>query len=88
MSVTTPTIYNGMYLGQMEPKIASYILDIRGRESIPNLKHMIFDFPAELVLRSIEEEKSIRDIVRDEQLDYKKYLVDILTYYCNNSSFL
>ena len=47
MSVTTPTIYNGMYLGQMEPKIASYILDIRGRESIPNLKHMIFDFPAE-----------------------------------------
>ena len=74
MSVTTPTIYNGMYLGQMEPKIASYILDIRGRESIPNLKHMIFDFPPELVLRSIEEEKSIRDIVRDEQLDYKKYL--------------
>ena len=88
MSVTTPTIYNGMYLGQMEPKIASYILDIRGRESIPNLKHMIFDFPAELVLRSIEEEKSIRDIVREEQLDYKKYLVELKDYQTLGTAFM
>lgn len=88
MSVTTPTIYNGMYLGQMEPKIASYILDIRGRESIPNLKHMIFDFPAELVLRSIEEEKSIRDIVRDEQLDYKKYLGELKDYQTLGTAFM
>lgn len=88
MSVTTPTIYNGMYLGQMEPKIASYILDIRSRESIPNLKHMIFDFPAELVLRSIEEEKSIRDIVRDEQLDYKKYLGELKDYQTLGTAFM
>lgn len=88
MSVTTPTIYNGMYLGQMEPKIASYILDIRGRESIPNLKHMIFDFPAELVLRSIEEEKSIRDIVREEQLDYKKYLGELKDYQTLGTAFM
>ena len=88
MSVTTPTIYNGMYLGQMEPKIASYILDIRGRESIPNLKHMIFDFPPELVLRSIEEEKSIRDIVRDEQLDYKKYLGELKDYQTLGTAFM
>ena len=88
MSVTTPTIYNGMYLGQMEPKIASYILDIRGRESIPNLRHMIFDFPAELVLRSIEEEKSIRDIVRDEQLDYKKYLGELKDYQTLGTAFM
>ena len=88
MSVTTPTIYNGMYLGQMEPKIASYILDVRGRESIPNLKHMIFDFPAELVLRSIEEEKSIRDIVRDEQLDYKKYLGELKDYQTLGTAFM
>lgn len=88
MSVTTPTIYNGMYLGQMEPKIASYILDIRGRESIPNLKHMIFDFPAELVLRSIEEEKSIRDIVRNEQLDYKKYLGELKDYQTLGTAFM
>ena len=88
MSVTTPTIYNGMYLGQMEPKIASYILDIRGRESIPNLKHMIFDFPAELVLRSIDEEKSIRDIVRDEQLDYKKYLGELKDYQTLGTAFM
>lgn len=88
MSVTTPTIYNGMYLGQMEPKIASYILDIRGRESIPNLKHMIFDFPAELVLRGIEEEKSIRDIVRDEQLDYKKYLGELKDYQTLGTAFM
>lgn len=88
MSVTTPTIYNGMYLGQMEPKIASYILDIRGRESIPNLKQMIFDFPAELVLRSIEEEKSIRDIVREEQLDYKKYLGELKDYQTLGTAFM
>lgn len=88
MSVTTPTIYNGMYLGQMEPKIASYILDIRGRESIPNLKHMIFDFPAELVLRSIEEEKSIRDIVREEQLDYKKHLGELKDYQTLGTAFM
>lgn len=88
MSVTTPTIYNGMYLGQMDPKIASYILDIRGRESIPNLKNMIFDFPPELVLRSIEEEKSIRDIVRDEQLDYKKYLGELKDYQTLGTAFM
>lgn len=88
MSVTTPTIYNGMYLGQMEPKIASYILDIRGRESIPNLKHMIFDFPAELVLRSIEEEKSIRDIFREEQLDYKKHLGELKDYQTLGTAFM
>lgn len=88
MSVTTPVEYKGMYLGQMDPTQAELLLNIRSSEEIPNLSKMIFDFPPELVLRSLEECRSIREIIADEHIDYKKYLGGLRKYQTLGTAFM
>ena len=88
MSVKVPMEYNGMYLGQIEPNVANLILNIRESSIVPNLKHMIFNFPPELVLRSIDEETSIRRIIQKENIDYKKYMGELRDYQTVGTAFM
>lgn len=88
MAVTTATMYKEMYLGQMSPEQAELILNTRGLESIPNLKKMIFNFPPELVLRSLEENKSIRRIIQEENIDYKPYQGELRDYQTVGTAFM
>ena len=88
MSVTTPTIYREMYAGRMNMDQINGILSIREAEEIPNLRNMIFDFPPELVLRSIQEEKSIRTIIREENIDYKQYIGELRKYQTVGTAFM
>lgn len=80
VAVKYPKMYKGMYLGDMSPDTADLILELREMESIDNLKNMIFNFPLDLVLRSIEEERSIRSILREEGIDYNKYIGELRDY--------
>ena len=80
VAVKYPKMYKGMYLGDMSPDTADLILELREMESIDNLKNMIFNFPLDLVLRSIEEERSIRSILREEGIDYNKYIGETRDY--------
>ena len=70
MAVTHPYMYKGMYLGSMSPEQAELILNVRQCEEIPNLEKMIFNFPPELVKQSIDEQISIRDIIKRDGIDY------------------
>ena len=72
MGVTYPTMWNGMYLGNMSEQQAELIMQTRSSEKIENLKHMVFDFPPELIKRSLDEGISIREMAKtDESIDLK-----------------
>lgn len=73
MAVKAPKMRDGYYMGEMTDAQADSILKIIGMESFPQLKDKLWDFPAELVVRSMEEEKSIRSIIKEENIDYKQY---------------
>ena len=88
MAVKVPPIYQGMYIGQMEPQQADLILNIRQAEEIPNLKNMLFNFPPELVPRSLEECKSIRQIIKDENIDYTPYIGELRKYQTVGAAFM
>lgn len=88
MAVKDPVVYNGMYLGQMDPKQAELILQTRNSDEIPNLKHMIFNFPTDLVLRSLEQDKSIRQIIKEENIDYKQYIGELRKYQTVGTAFM
>ena len=51
MAVTTPVKYNGMYLGSMSVQNAEVLLQIRESKAIEPLRHMIFDFPPDMIMR-------------------------------------
>lgn len=80
MAVKYPYIYKEMYLGTMDPSHADLILNAREQTEITGLKHMIFDFPPELVKRSLDEDKSIRNIIKDEGINYKEYIGELRDY--------
>lgn len=74
MSTRYPMVHNGCYVSNMPLDRINYIDGIRQSNEIQNLRRMIFDFPKELVMRSIEEGVSIRSICKSENLDWKQYL--------------
>ncbi len=88
MSVKNPVIYKDMYLGQMSPDQAEIILSIRDSEELPNLKHMIFNFSPDLILRSLNENKSIREIVKEENIDIQKYIGSLRKYQTLGTAFM
>ena len=88
MSVKVPPIYQGMYLGSMSPSEANLIMQTRTSKVIPNLKHMLFNFPLELIQRSINECKSIRRIILEENIEYKQYQGELRDYQTVGTAFM
>lgn len=88
MAVTNPYMYKDMYLGSMTPEQAELILSVRECENIPNLEQMIFDFPPELVKQSIDEQLSIREIVKRDNIDYTKHIGKLRKYQTVGTAFM
>lgn len=89
MAVTVPIKYqNKYYLGDLPTPTADLILQIREQKLISNLKQMLFMFPYELVLRSIEENTSIRSIIKRENIDYTQYLWNLKDYQTVGTAFM
>lgn len=88
MAVKVPKIWNGMYIGDRTEQQAELIMSTREQTAIPNLKNMLFNFPYELVLRSLEECKSIRRIIKDEGIDYKPYCAELRDYQTVGTAFM
>lgn len=88
MAVKVPVMYQGMYLGNMEPSLANMILKTRGMEVVPNLKQAAFNFPPEMLLRSLNEQRSIREILVEEKVDYTKYLATLRDYQTVGTAFM
>ena len=88
MAVKVPVVYKDMYLGDMDPTRADLIMNTRSSEEIPNLTNMIFNFPYELVLRSLNEHRSIRSIIKEESIDASQYLGKMRKYQTVGAAFM
>ena len=89
MSVKYANQVNGMYCADMSSEQIKYILAVRNRTVIPNLKTMIFSFTPELIMRSLEERKSIRDIIDSEfNGDYSSYIGELRDYQTLGTGFM
>lgn len=88
MAVKVPAMWNNMYIGKMSEKQAELIVNTREQECIPNLKNMLFDFPLELIQRSIDEQESIRSIIRRENIDYSQYTAQLRDYQTLGTAFM
>ena len=69
-------------------KRANLILACRDLNVVDNLTDMIFDFPPDLVLRSIEESKSIRKIITEESIDHRQYMGKLRDYQTVATAFM
>lgn len=74
MSTRYPRMIDGHYVSNLPVDRINYIDSIRNSNEIGNLRRMIFNFPKELVMRSIDEGVSIREICKTEDLDWKQHL--------------
>ena len=88
MSVTYPRKIDGMYYGNISNDEARAILNIRNKDVVPGLKRMVFNFEPELVLRSIYEGRSIREIVREDGIDISKYYGELRDYQTVGTAFM
>lgn len=88
MAVKVPTMWNGMYIGNMSEQQAELIMQTRQSNIISNLKKMLFDFPAELIEQSIQEEISIREIIKRDGLDYSQYIAELRDYQTVGTAFM
>ena len=88
MGVKVPVMYKEMYLGSMSETQAEYIINIRNSKVMPNLKNMIFNFPKELVQRSVDEGLSVRQIVKAENIDYSQYIGELRDYQTLGTAFM
>ena len=88
MAVSVPTMYNGMYLGRMTVPNAEIILKIRQSKQVDSLKRMVFDFPVDLILESVNECKRIRDIIREKNIDYTQYIGKLRDYQTIGTAFM
>ena len=88
MGITTPVMYKNMYMGEMSEQQAEMVLKIRNSSNIEGLTNWLFDFPNELIYKSMDEHKSIRQILKDENIDYKPYITKLRTYQTVGTAFM
>ncbi len=88
MAVTHPIMRDNMYYGLMHPDVAKMILHIRSQKVISGLSQKVFDFPIELVKRSLEECKSIRRIIKEDEIDHTKYIGKLRDYQTVGTAFM
>lgn len=89
MAVKTPVLYNGMYISRnMGEQQAEMILQTRNESNIENLKNMLFDFPLDMVLESLESGESIRNIIKRDNIDYTKYITTLRDYQTVGTAFM
>ena len=88
MAVKVPKIYKGKYIGDIPLAQSELILSTREQKCIPNLKGMVFNFPNELVLRSLQETRSIRNIIKEENIDYTQYMGQLRDYQTVGTAFM
>lgn len=88
MAVKVPVMWNNMYLGDMSEPQAELIMQTRESKVIPNLKNMLFDFPIDLIQQSIDEQQSIRNIIRRDKIDYTQYVAQLRDYQTVGTAFM
>lgn len=88
MAVKVPVMWNNMYLGDMSEPQAELIMKTRQEQCIPNLKNMLFNFPLDLIQQSIDEQQSIRNIIKRDNIDYQQYVAQLRDYQTVGTAFM
>lgn len=88
MSVKIPTEYNNGYIGGLTVKQCNKIMSIKEKECTPELENTIFVFPYDLILASLETGKSIRTIVKEQNIDWRQYIGKLRPYQTVGCEFL
>lgn len=88
MSVKVPAKWNGMYIGSMSETQAKLIMQTRNEKVITNLKGALFDFPIDLIQRSLDEGLSIRNIIKKDNIDATKYTTQLRDYQTSGTAFM
>lgn len=88
MATKVPVLVDGMYIGGISEKQADVIMELRRSSIVPVLKNTIFQFPPELVIRSIEEQKGIRKIAAEESIDVLQYVGELRDYQTIGTAFM
>lgn len=77
-----------MYIGNMSEQQAELIMQTRQSNVIPNLKKMIFNFPTELIKESINRDISIRQLLKDDNIDCSQYISELRDYQTVGTAFM
>lgn len=77
-----------MYISDLSAQEITNIEVIRKVNKIDSLTHMIFNFPFELIERSIAEDKSIREIIKEDKIDYRQFIGALRDYQTVGTGFL
>lgn len=88
MSVNNPIIRDGMYCGNITPEQARLILNIREQTCIEEIKHMIFNFPKEMIDMANEAGLSVREFVSKNGIDHRPYIGELRDYQTVGTAFL
>lgn len=89
MSEKVPVMWNNMYMGRnISEQQAELIMQTRGCEAIPNLKKMLYDIPLELIARSVDEQDSVRNILKREGKDINEYISELRDYQTVGTAFM
>lgn len=88
MSVDRPLVYKDGYVGRLDISQCEKIMSIKQKEHTPELDNSIFLFPYELIIRSLEENKSVRQIIKEENIDYTQYIGKLRPYQTVGTEFL
>ena len=88
MSTSNPNMYNGKFISNMSHEAIALIDSIKQSEVVEPLKKMIFNFPNDLVIQSVREQKRIRDIVKEEGINWEKYVGELREYQTLMTAFM
>lgn len=88
MALKRPRMVDGMYCGLYDTIKQQQILSIISQKKIDNLKNMIFNFPPELIEKADEEEISVRDYIKKNNIDFKPYIGELRDYQTVGTGFL
>ncbi len=80
MSISNPVLFNGMFCSNLTNEQCRELSDIRQYKEYPMYKNVIFVFPPELVEKSVFTHKSIRSMIKEEGIDYSKYVGELRPY--------
>lgn len=88
MGTKSPKIYNDGYMGHLTEAQCDKLMSIKEKDNVPELEHTIFVFPYELIVESLENNKSIRQIVKEKNIDWQQYIKSLRSYQTVGTEFL
>lgn len=88
MGVRNARQINGKYCGGMSVQQANLLMAIRNTDKVEYLKHKIYNFEYDLIMQSIEEERSIRNILNERGAQQEDYFGELRDYQTVGTAFM